>query len=223
MRNAREAYAAGNYAAAMQAWPGMFHEQRRALRVLQKPNGKKRRALAVIDRNTRQFYVSAFQSELFNRVVARRLDPGLDTLLEGDLAWIHGKGAVFSVTDAAVEQPRATALELSPSGPLFGPRMTEPAGVPADIEHAVLAEEKITRDAFGGARLNVKGARRPLRFPLRDAAIKLGADPLGAYLELRFKLPRGCYATNVLRELFVLTTGESHTPAYQRPGATAND
>jgi tRNA(Glu) U13 pseudouridine synthase TruD len=43
-----------------------------------------------------------------------------------------------------------------------------------------------------------------LRFPPEEAGVSLGADERGPYLELRFVLPRGCYATAVLRELFGL-------------------
>lgn len=45
------------------------------------------------------------------------------------------------------------------------------------------------------------GRRRPLRFALSEAGVDSGADDLGPYLELRFSLPPGCYATAVLREL----------------------
>ena len=50
--------------------------------------------------------------------VARRLQR-IDQLLVGDLAWRHANGAVFRVEDAALEQPRCDAFEISPSGPLF--------------------------------------------------------------------------------------------------------
>lgn len=43
--------------------------------------------------------------------------------------------------------------------------------------------------------------RRPLRFRLTEVAVDARSDDRGPYLELRFVLPPGCYATAVLREL----------------------
>lgn len=202
VKQARELYEAGNYAAAAQHWPGMFRDERRALKTLQRTKGNKKRGFLAIDRSLRQFYVSAFQSYMFNRVVAERIKSGLGTLWQGDLAYRHGNGAVFKVEDAEVEQPRAGVFEISPSGPLFGYRMTEPEGLAAEIESRILADESLEPGSFRSEKLRVKGARRPLRFQPTDASIKLGADERGAYLELRFALPRGCYATSLLRELF---------------------
>ncbi len=45
------------------------------------------------------------------------------------------------------------------------------------------------------------GRRRPLRFRLRDTGVTDGSDDRGPYIELRFALPPGCYATAVLQEL----------------------
>lgn len=202
VRRARQLYELGRYREAAKAWPGMFREERRALKALQRARGTKQRAFLAIDRTVRRFYISAYQSHLFNRVLQERLPLGLDRLLMGDLAWLHDNGAAFEVTNAQAEQPRADAFEISPSGPLFGYRMTQPGGRPAEIEAAVLASDAADREAFYSGRLRVKGGRRPLRFQPANSSIQLGADARGAYLALRFTLPRGCYATALLRELF---------------------
>jgi tRNA pseudouridine13 synthase len=201
--SARRLYEQGQYQQAAGAWPGMFRNERRALKVLARTRGNRRRAFFAIDRNSRTFYVSAYQSHLFNQVVALRMaQPGLGRLVEGDLAQIHASGAVFTVRDVAVEQPRADAFEISPTGPLFGYRMTWPEGEPREIEAEILQREQLPEDAFKAGALRVKGTRRPLRVRPTDANMRLGADGRGAYLELRFGLPRGCYATSLLRELF---------------------
>jgi tRNA pseudouridine13 synthase len=202
IRTARELYGRGEYLAAARAWPAMFHTERRALKALAHSGGKRRRAFGSIDNVTRGFYVSAYQSYLFNRIVAARIDTGLDRLWDGDLAWIHASGRVFRVEDAAAEQPRADDFSISPSGPVFGYRMTEPSGQPAELEAAILADEGLRKVTFREAPLQVKGSRRPLRFQPNNSATRLGADERGAYLEATFQLPRGCYATTLLRELF---------------------
>ncbi len=219
VRRARELYESGHYGEAIRHWPSMFREQRQALRALVRSHGKKQRALHAIDKRTRQFYVSAYQSYLFNRVVAERIAGGLGRLMDGDLAWIHHNGAVFRVHAANDEQARADAWEISPSGPLFGPRMTQAEGAVGELEARILAGEGLASDAFGAVKLNVKGGRRPLRFRLSDAKIGLGADHAGAYLELCFTLPRGCYATNVLWELFDVRAGGPTKPEREEPEA----
>lgn len=203
VRHARELYEAGHFAEAISQWPPMFRDQRQALKALAQTKGKKRRALAAVDRNTRQFHVSAYQSYMFNRVLAARLESGLDRLQTGDLAWIHRNGAVFHVDDADADQPRADAFEISPTGPLFGGRMSAPSGAPGELEQRVLADEALPEGVFANPKLRVRGGRRPLRFQPTDTSIRLGADRRGVYLEFAFTLPRGCYATALLRELFV--------------------
>lgn len=200
-RAARSLYEQGNYDAAAKKWPGLFKEERRALRVLEK-SGKKKRAFLAIDERIREFYLSAYQSDLFNRIVAERLPMGLGKLEKGDLAYVHGPGAVFFVEDPAREQPRADALEISPTGPMFGNRMSIAEGIAGTQERTVLEEERLTLDTFRTAKMRIQGNRRPLRFPVRDVEIELEEDGRGAYLALRFTLPRGCYATALLRELF---------------------
>lgn len=213
VRQARKLYDLGKYEAALRHWPRIFHAERRALKALVAAPDKRRRALLAIDRRTRNFYVSAYQSYLFNQVIAQRLPAGLGRVEVGDLAWRHANGAVFTVENAEREQPRADALEISPSGPLFGYRMTAPGGAPGEREHDLLAAEGLPLNAFHRGSLRVSGARRPLRFPLPSASIALGADNAGAYLALEFELPRGCYATALLRELFELDQGpDASTP-----------
>lgn len=208
IQRARGLYEAGKFDAARNRWPGVYREQRLALKILA-TGSKKKRALLALDRAMLRFYVSAYQSALFNLVVAERLPRGLGTLDLGDLAWRHANGAVFRVEDVAREQPRADDFEISPSGPLFGPRMTEATGRPAEVERAIYEREQLGADAFTRGVTRAAGGRRPLRFQPHEAALQLGADGRGAYLELTFMLPRGCYATSLLRELFETADAEA--------------
>ncbi len=202
IRQARIFYEAGKYQEATKLWPRMFHAERQALKALIRAQGKKKRALAAIDRSTRNFYVSAYQSHLFNKVVATRLETGLSKLWPGDLAWLHVNGAVFRVEDLPAEQTRADSFEISPTGPLFGYRMSAPEERPAELEDEIRAAEDLAPEAFRTGSLRVKGGRRPLRFQPLHSKMTLGTDDRGPYLELQFTLPRGCYATSLLRELF---------------------
>jgi tRNA pseudouridine13 synthase len=147
------------------------------------------------------FAVSAYQAWVFNAVLAERL-PGIDRVLAGDLAFLHDTGRIVPVRDAAAEQPRAERFLLSATGPIVGHTMAEPAGEAAAIEQRILAAEGIrVADLPRSGPLKCVGGRRPLRFQPSDPLVDSGEDELGAFLDLRFTLPRGCYATAVLREI----------------------
>ena len=157
---------------------------------------RKRRGKALL-----RFYVSAWQAWLFNRVLAARWE-SFDRVLDGDLAWLHDRGAVFAVDDPAREAERALRLEISPTGPLCGEDDFAPRGEALAIERAALAAEGVPDGRLGGPQfLRWKGARRPLRVPLADVARVFDADEHGAFLELAFELPPGSYATALVREL----------------------
>lgn len=184
--------------------PNYFGEQR-----FGKRGANLQKGLDVLRGNARQFaarmprrvfglVLSAVQSEVFNRVVMARLG-SLDTLLPGDLAWKHDNGACFPVVDPAAEQARCASFAISPSGPMPGPEMTQPTGEPAAIEAAALQALELRPEQFANLPFGLaRGERRPLRVPVTDVAAQALED--GA-LRLSFTLPKGAYATSVLREL----------------------
>lgn len=203
-RRARELFEKGDYTAAADAWPrGTFSQQSRMCRALATHGDDARKAWRAADHTLRKLFLSAFQSNLFNQVLARRLELQLmDKLLVGDIAYKHVNGACFHVEDATAEQPRCDAFEISPTGPLFGRRMTPASGAPGEFESAVLAESGVDQETLSGrdsGRLD--GARRPLRVPLGEVRVESGGDEQGPFLLLAFALPAGAYATNVIREV----------------------
>jgi len=202
IRKARDLFDARDYEAAARAWPGRsFTEQATVCVTYGRTGRDAKKAWRVVNHTLRKLYLSSFQSELFNRIVADRID-SIDKLEPGDVAWKHANGACFLVEDAEVEQPRCDSFEISPTGPIFGRKMKRPTGQPDETEQAVLLESGLTVDSIdskGSGKLD--GARRPMRVPLRDAAVSAGRDERGEYLELSFFLPPGSYATNALREV----------------------
>jgi len=197
---ARKAFERGDLRQAMHLWPRHCGMERRVLHRLLK-TGNPEKAVAAIDERLRRLWVSALQSEAFNEVVSRRID-SLDRLMAGDLAFKHDNGACFRVVDAAAEQSRCDAFEISPTGPLVGYRMTLPEGQPLEIERSVLAAAGIDPADFRDAgRLKVKGARRPLRVRPEETSVATGTDDAGEYLQLSFTLPAGAFATSLLREI----------------------
>mgnify|MGYP001205403680 CR=1 FL=1 len=144
-----------------------------------------------------RLYLSAYQSQLFDRLVDMRLST-LERLWPGDLAWKHSNGACFKVIDPASEQPRADQFEISPTAPLYGHKVTLATGQAGLLEESLLDKEQLKLKDFRlGEGLAMPGERRPLRVPLEEVRLK----QQGKHLLLSFALPKGSFATAVLAEV----------------------
>ncbi len=200
---ARQHYAKGRLDEALAAWPGHLGNERRALSAMVRGKGNPKRASFAVDMKLKQLLVSALQSSLFNQVLMRRL-PKMAVLLPGDLCWKHDNGSVFrlgdSPDDAMKEQPRADAHEISPSGPMYGWKMTEASSVVKVMEDEVLSKSGLTLAGFQGP-FGSHGARRSMRFFPKDVQIETGTDERGPFLLFEFTLPSGSYATVLLGEV----------------------
>jgi tRNA pseudouridine13 synthase len=199
-RAAREAFDKGDFETSMRLWPRSSGMERRILARFVKTR-KPGAAVRAVEERLRRLWVSALQSELFNQVVALRIDT-IGKVLAGDLAEKHENGAVFKVEDAAAEQPRADAFEISPTGPLVGYRMSLPGDEPLAIEEGVFAVHGLKPENFRvEGRHKVKGARRALRVRPENVELASGVDEHGAHITTAFTLPAGSFATVFLREL----------------------
>jgi tRNA pseudouridine13 synthase len=147
------------------------------------------------DRRKARFAISALQSAVFNDVLDAR-PTGIGELEFGDVAVLHGSGGQFLVEDVAREQPRAAAFEISPTGPVFGNRVIEPAGEVAVREKVALESRGICLADLRPPRgIRLRGARRALRVRPNNARIR--EFPGGFWLD--FELPPGSYATVLIR------------------------
>ena len=150
-----------------------------------------------IPHRLRKLYLSAYQAYLFNRIVEKRFS-NLGKLYDGDVAIKHSNGAPFLVENAQIEQPRADAFEISPSGPIFGYKMPQPTGIVQETELELLVAEGVKPTAFRRvAGIRLPGTRRPLRMKMELDLVK----SVDEGLRLSFSLPAGGYATVVLEEI----------------------
>ncbi|MCG3210460.1 MAG: tRNA pseudouridine synthase D [Anaerolineae bacterium] len=194
-QHARQLVDEGRWDEALAQWPHDLVDERRAVAAVVQSGGKLDAAMRSVNVKLKSLFVSAFQAKLFNMLLVERLDR-LGTLVDGDVAYIHGKGASFLVEDAAAEQPRADSFEISPSGPLYGPKALLAEHDPGCRERELLAAHNLTVDSFKVAGLKIRGARRPYRFELKQPNIWWDDG-----LMVSFELPPGAYATTVLAEI----------------------
>jgi len=147
----------------------------------------------------RKLLLSAWQSERFDSWLAARLGAGaFDALLAGDVAKKTDTGGLFDVEDPDAELPRLRRHDIVFTGPMFGFKMRAPAhdSPAAAAEDELLEEAELPPTALKRCRL--PGTRRPAR--LHPGDLTLSPGPRGETLTVSFSLPKGAYATTVMRE-----------------------
>jgi tRNA pseudouridine13 synthase len=142
----------------------------------------------------KRFLISSLQSLLFNHNLRLRLERGVFTsVLLGDVVKKFETGGTFTVEDVPTDSARALALELSSTAPLYGRKI-----MPARLEALALETEVL--ELFGlhwQHFASRKGARRSTRVRLENHHLEPTED--GFWLE--FQLPKGSFATVLLREI----------------------
>lgn len=204
---ARARFAAGDFDGAASLYPRAC----RAERVVAGSLGRgkdARQAFRALDDSTLGFFLSAAQSSVFNDVLDERLASGtLAMLIPGDIAMKRGSRACFQIDEPTAVAPdtiaRLASLDISPTGPMWGPSMMRTAGEVDARELSALARVGLSPESLKDALVasRVEGERRPLRVALTDPDAEGGVDDHGPFIRVAFELPRGAYATVVLREL----------------------
>lgn len=172
VQSARSLYDKGDLEGALRVFPRKFNFERSIVQRLIEGKSKKE-AFRFLPRRLRQLFVHAYQSYMFNQVLCERMEHL--TPMEGDYV-IDGK----------------------PTGPLFGYKMKSVSGYPGELEKNILEAEGVKLDDFKCSKapeLSSPGLRLPLVFDILEW--KVEHNPLTLY----FSIPKGCYATSVLREV----------------------
>ncbi|QJQ96074.1 MULTISPECIES: tRNA pseudouridine(13) synthase TruD [Halomonadaceae] len=146
--------------------------------------------------------LSSARSYLFNQLLARRVAEGSwSGVLEGELAILDGTASQFRVEalDDSLRE-RAAILDVHASGVLWGVGELASRGIAAEHERVVAQQEASL--AAGLERAGVRMGRRALRIRLSEPSL-LRRD---AAVHVSFELPRGAFATAVLRELMSHST-----------------
>jgi tRNA pseudouridine13 synthase len=155
-----------------------------------------------LDRKLRGLLISAARSQLFNAVLAKRIARGdWQRPLPGERLVLDGCHSSFLVDelDQALLS-RCEALDVHPSGPLWGRGESLVEAEARELESAVLAPFESWRT--GLEFVGLEQERRALRMRLDDLQWEF---PQPDQLVLSFGLEAGSYATMVLRELLEVT------------------
>ncbi len=151
-------------------------------------------------RGTRSRLLSTARSLIFNQVLAQRVaDGSWNKLRDGDCLAFTDSRSHFAAQRLATDDPRLDALDVHPTGPLWGGGASPATEAVWALEQRVAATEPVFCAWLEGAGLEQQ--RRILRLPIKGLTWHY---PSTDCLELEFTLPTGCFATVVLRELLVL-------------------
>lgn len=185
------------------------------------------RALRGLPHDLRLLFVHAYQALLFNRWVSRRWSAGLPltTPVPGDRILRVGRDGTVRSQDAVpvgpdnlpecrelVERGRAMV-----AGPLVGFETPTSREAPGQLLDELLRQDGTERGMFRlpvAPELASRGAWRPIVLPMPP----LGLLPDATGIEFRFALPKGAYATVLLREF--LKSGAESDGASVRAEAT---
>lgn len=166
-----------------------------------------------LDPDLRVLYVSAYQSWLWNRTVAELVRPLPDTF---EIEYAAGRHVYWRALSPA-DQDRLAELAV----PLITPSQKY-EGALAEVVAKILADEKVEQRQFRLKKLEKtffgKGLRDVLIAPagLRASTSDDELNRGKRKMVLSFELPKGSYATVVLKRLFhapVTDVGEDEGPA----------
>ncbi|WP_332898212.1 tRNA pseudouridine(13) synthase TruD [Haladaptatus sp. CMSO5] len=200
-----------DWKAALDDYPGYLGYERAMLHKLTENGGETpehfREALETLPTNLQRLMVNAAQSYLFNKILSERLARGIpfDTAVAGDVVCFADTNApgdlVLPDTDReqAVTKKRVDTINRHcergrafVTAPLIGTETEFADGEPGDIAREVLDAENLTREDFDlPGEFHSKGTRRAI-------LLQTGLDVTDT--TFTFSLPKGSYATVLLRE-----------------------
>ena len=190
------------------------------------------RALRALGRPLRTLFVHAYQAHVFNRYLSRRRETGLSLLVPEAGDWllrvardgtVPGRDPVPVTDDNLTEALELVAHERARLvGPLVGYETPQIEGPGGQLLESLLVEDGVTRDQFrtpATPDIASAGNWRPFWCP--TPPIELRWDPAGpdAALRFTFNLPRGTYATVLLREF--MKRGAERPPLASGSGRVA--
>ena len=207
IKAARALYDEGEFEEAYDSMPSGMRYEKMMLRELIKQRRKKgeldetsyKIALESLPKPLKRMFVHAYQSYLFNKAVSERSKLGINKYVDGDII-IDNEEHLVHEFDINMIDERIKNFEVHPTAPLYGTKVPLAGGVVGELEEKIINDEKITLEDFEcpkTPRLGSHGLRRAIRFKIWDVS----AVSTSEGVSVEFSIPKGCYATAVLREI----------------------
>ncbi len=216
---ARREYALDHDAVrALRDFPPSFQFERRLLDHLARGHSPER-ALGALSRELRRLFIHAYQALLFNRWLVARNSEGwsLSEPRSGDHLLRMGPDGTVRTTDPIpVGSDNLTECRdlvargrAAVAGPLVGFETPNEGGEVGHLIDRILEEEGVRSSDFALPKtpeMASAGSWRPAIVPMPPIAFRVDPDPSaaagpGPAVWVRFSLPKGAYATVLLREL----------------------
>ena len=167
-------------------------------------------ALKCLHFAVRTFWISAYQSYVWNSMASARLKRFGTNVVKGDLYRLNddGSGGVQVVTD------ESTSIKIEDVVlPLPGYAITYPENEIGALYHDFLKEENVSFGRNSPDEVTAKGSYRSLIANAQNLSITFDEcdkdSSIASQFVLKFDLPSGSYATMLLRELMTTTVDRS--------------
>ena len=168
-------------------FPSYLNTERKLLFLLRNSENNYEHAFQSFSYHLKKLFVHAYQSHLFNKYLKMRFEKYSKNFKEPISGEKLKDGIVYA--------------------PIVGAK-TELNGETRDIYVTIFEEEGLKEDFFASSafkRFGGKGAFRKILFVPYDFSYEIGDDDIynNSTIKLNFKLKKGSYATNVIREFII--------------------
>jgi tRNA pseudouridine13 synthase len=198
-----------DYAEALKMFPKQLSFERAMLNHLVKNDDDFIGAITALPKNLTMMFVHAYQSYLFNRILSKRIQSQLspaepqigDIVLPLDSKGLpdYKKGIDVSSDNIEKVTKKISQKKAYLSALVPGAEGRYASGVQGEIERKVVEEEGISPEDFiipQIRELSSKGRRRAIVSPINNFEYEM----VKGGIKMQFELPKGCYATSLLRE-----------------------
>ncbi len=207
IQEARKFYDDGELEESLASMPSGMRYEKMMLYALLKEKKKKGEldeksyilALKSLPKPLSRMFVHAYQSYLFNRAVSERTMLGINQYVEGDIL-IDNEEHLIHEFDPEEINEWIKEFQAHPSAPLYGSKVPLAGGELGKMEQNILDGENLKLEDFmvpKMPKLGSHGIRRSIRFKIWDVSAEAAEE--GVIVE--FSIPKGSYATSVLREV----------------------
>ncbi|HMK54257.1 MAG TPA: tRNA pseudouridine(13) synthase TruD [Methanobacteriaceae archaeon] len=207
IKSARSLYDQGEWEEAYHSMPAGMRYEKMMLRTLLKEKKKKGElddksyviTLHSLPKPLSRMFVHAYQSYLFNEAVSERAKLGIDQYVEGDIMIDNEEHLIHEFKVGSINE-EIKNFQAHPTAPLYGTKVPLAGGKVGEMEQKIMDNENLKPEDFEVPKmpkLGSHGLRRAVRFKIWEVSSE--ATPDGVLVS--FSIPKGCYATAVLREV----------------------